>query len=260
MKFFDYDNSIVFKSFNDVYHDSIALAGKLQKYNYKYVIGVAKSGIYPAYLIAKYLGLILYIADTDNPSAILPKVGEDAIIIDDSIYTGHRYEILQAHYGPNFNFACLYVRSDNKHIPLEYVEIIDKRRIFFYNLFKHKVLKHTYMDLDGLICADPAHKDDTVDYVNSLSKLKLKHKPQLKIKAILTNRLEEHRAATAQWLAKHNILYDILYMAPNRASRVNNNFKRDILNRDKPLLYVDSHVSHAKTLSIYTNTIGLIED
>lgn len=257
-------NTIVYKSESDIYNDSAALANKLQKYQFKNIISVANSGNIVSAVVGKILGIKytpIYTGsgvDIIYPS-VVPEV-TDSVVIDDSIYTCTRLKILQEHiFRRKFKFACLYTRHDNKHIPIEYVEEINKRRIFYYNLFKNKSISYAILDLDGVICQDPVNHDSTPEYRKELESLGLVNSPRFPPVAILTNRLEAHRKVTEEWLKKNNVKYKMLLMAPSRESRIDNKFKiseiQKLQKTHNPLFYVDNDGKRGRQASSVIDTI-----
>ena len=68
--------------------------------------------------------------------------------------------------------------------------------------------------MDGVLCVDPTDEqnDDGEKYIEFILNAKPLYIPTFKINSIVTSRLEKYRAQTEQWLKKHNVQYENLYM------------------------------------------------
>lgn len=193
------------------------------------IVGIPRSGMFPANLLALYLNLPVTDLDSFHNNHIY-QTGErgktlnmtniyKVLIVDDSIATGNairkcrklladvenRYEI---------QYCAIYA------VPLQtqnidyYFEIIDYPRFFQWNILNHEILKKTCMDIDGVLCVDPTSEenDDGEKYRHFLLNAHPLFIPKVTVGTLVTSRLEKYRLETEQWLKDNHVKYDKLVM------------------------------------------------
>ncbi len=88
----------------------------------------------------------------------------------------------------------------------------------------HGDLSEFCVDIDGVLCVDPTEEenDDGKKYESFLSNAAPLIIPTKRIGNLVTCRLEKYRALTKEWLTRHGVRYDKLYMLdlPNKKARL----------------------------------------
>lgn len=195
------------------------------------IVGVPRSGL----LVASLLGLHMHRPVMDLSSFLAgaePWSGlrmegtatrhANVLIVDDTVNSGTemrrvREAIMAAGVGEgrNLKFAAVYASPEGQKEVDSYAEVLPVPRVFEWNILNHKLLlADACMDIDGVLCPDPAGRDndDGPRYRKFLSDTELRYKPATKVGALVTSRLEMYRPETEAWLAKHGIQYDRLIM------------------------------------------------
>lgn len=195
-----------FVSYNQLVKDCKALAREIE--NVDCIIGIPRSGVLPASLLALELNcklavtthnnlLILTGGDRDNG------ISNNCLIIDDSTDSGKTLDYFHNLF-PNYQCMAIYGSLDSKYASYKKVE---NPRVFEWNLMSSATLNYTCMDIDGILCDDHTSTD-----INYLRSLKAHYKPKFAVHSLVTGRLEEYREVTEQWLGKNNIVYNNLIM------------------------------------------------
>lgn len=207
----------------DLYHDIVGMLHKLPPVDV--VLGVPRSGMLPATMIATELGLPLGVAGGDfigggvrltgsfSQKADRPLEGSRILLVDDTVNTGGSMRSSQAATGLPCITCSVYAASEGT-VDF-YGSILPFPRVFSWNLFHHVVLDETLVDMDGVLCLDPIpFDDDGYAYQNALINTVPLHRPK-KVRGIVTNRIERWRGITEDWLAAHHISYEFLVMRPH---------------------------------------------
>lgn len=192
------------------------------------IVGVPRSGMLPANLLALYMNKPY----TDIESFLEGKVYacgyrgnyikdhkiRNVLVIDDSVSSGSAIRKAKSKLeglAYNFLFAAVYVRNSSKSEVDIFCEVVDGLRVFEWNLFHHEmILSRSCMDIDGVLCRDPypEENDDGANYIKFLSTVDPRFIPTVKINTLVTCRLEKYRKETEIWLNKNDIKYDRLVM------------------------------------------------
>jgi hypoxanthine phosphoribosyltransferase len=260
-----------FRSLEDL---NLAIVKKLhtiRSLNVDLIVGIPRSGMIPASLIATHLQLPFTDVDSYNsnrwyvrnkkitvPSDI-PNNPLRILLVDDTINTGNAMrDVVKSLKKSNdiiIKFA-VYGSPKNKIEDIDFVcEECPLPRAFQWNLWKHTQASNWATDMDGVLCRDPSKKENDKGprlenfYKTAQSKF-LFSKP---IKYIITSREERFRKVTETWLASHHIKYEKLIMKPSGSlggNQANAEYKTSILNSiDKIELYIESDVEQAKIIS-----------
>jgi len=202
------------------------------------IVGVPRSGMLPANLMALYLNLPY----TDLHSFInghIYKAGErgqyfdikqfkKVLVVDDSVSSGSAMKKCKdslAHLESDFNlkYAAIYVLPGKEKTVDYHFEVVGIPRYFQWNIFNHSTLDKACFDIDGVLCVDPTKEqnDDGPKYKDFILKAPPLYIPKAKIGCLVTSRLEKYRKETEIWLKNHNIKYDKLVMLdlPNAKAR-----------------------------------------
>jgi uncharacterized HAD superfamily protein len=232
--------SMNYRSYNDL--DSLIRKniGKFQSGNYDLVVGVPRSGMIPAYMIAMHLNTqACSFADLEH-NVSLKRMGtrkvkssiekaQDALrilIVEDSFVTGvklwEHVERLPLEIQQKADVIAIYSAVKTPRLSF-YLELLAYPRIFEWNIFHHVIVSSSAFDLDGVLCEDPTSEqnDDGEKYCEFILNATPKFIPTLPIKTIVTSRLEKYRELTKQWLKNNGVEYEELMMIdlPNAEER-----------------------------------------
>ncbi len=201
------------------------------------IVGVPRSGMLPATLLAVYLNLPLtdtmsiaygasHAASTRDLRLKSGKNSTDIrdykkiLVIDDSCYTGLSINEVKESIAsiPDCNtevlYACVYVTPEATSCLDIYFEIVMPPRAFEWNIMNNSIICESCLDLDGVLCVDPTEEqnDDGERYIDFILNAKPLWTPKFTIGVIVTSRLEKYRSYTEKWLSEHNISYQHLIM------------------------------------------------
>lgn len=260
-----------FRSLEDL---NLAIVKKLhtiRSLNVDLIVGIPRSGMIPASLIATHLQLPFTDVDSYNSNrwyvrnkkitvpTDIPNNPLQILLVDDTINTGNAMRnVVRSLKKSNdmiIKFA-VYGSPKNKIEDIDFVcEECPLPRAFQWNLWKHTQASNWATDMDGVLCRDPSKKENDKGprlenfYKTAESKF-LFSKP---IKYIITSREERFRIVTETWLTFHNIKYEKLIMKPSGSSggtHANAEYKTSVLNSmAKVELYIESDVEQAKIIS-----------
>lgn len=278
---------MIYKSFSDLSKAILNKITILQQMNIGLVVGIPRSGMLPANLIALYLNVPYTDIDSfvenriygagDRQKYIKTK-SNNVLVIDDSISAGialnKAKNKLKNVKNYNLIYGAVYARSSSKHLVNFYCEVVDGDRIWEWNLFHNQIiLGRSCMDIDGVLCRDPTSEenDDGEKYHKFLLTAEPKFIPTVKIKTLITCRLEKYRNETMFWLKKHNVQYDTLIMLnlPNKEARIKwgkyGDYKAEEYKKAEYIFFIESSLKEAKQIKELTKkqvfcieTMGLI--
>lgn len=202
------------------------------------IVGVPRSGMLPANLLALYLNKPY----TDIHSFLnghIYKAGarsqffdisefKNILVVDDSIASGSAMvEVKESlkHFEDKFKikYCAIYVIPGKEKMVDYFFETVPLPRYFQWNILNHTTLEKACFDIDGVLCADPLpeQNDDGEKYIDFILNAPPLFIPGSKIGTIVTSRLEKYRKETETWLAANNIKYNDLVMLdlPNMEAR-----------------------------------------
>ena len=243
-------------------------------FDFDRIVGIPRSGIIPAYMIALFLNkkacsLDELLQNTQLSSGYSREVdGTDCIkkilIVDDSVHSGiaigHTKEKIQAaaHLkNIEIKYLAIFAREQAISFVDYYFEIVPVPRIFQWNYLNINVNERSCFDIDGVLCVDPTpeENDDGEKYRNFILNARPLYIPKYKIKALVTSRLEKYRALTEEWLCKNNVQYEKLFMLdlPNKEARIamgaHGKFKAKIFAQSDAQLFVESEPKQAEEIA-----------
>lgn len=234
------------------------------------IVGVPRSGMLPANLIALYLNKPF----TDIDSFVEGKIyasgerGKDlnslnihrVLIMDDSISSGNamskalsKVDSVRDKY--NIMTGVVFATTNSAEKVNFYCEKIDSSRIFQWNIFHHNILQKSCVDIDGVLCVDPPVDDDGPIYRKYIMNAPALYTPTVTIDTLVSCRLEKYRKETEQWLKNNNIKYNklILLDFPSKAERVkwgkHGEYKGKMMKDSGNLLFIESSLSQAKVIN-----------
>jgi uncharacterized HAD superfamily protein/hypoxanthine phosphoribosyltransferase len=239
------------------------------------IVGVPRSGMLPANLLALYLNRPY----TDIHSFLnghIYKAGarsqffdisefKNILVVDDSIASGSAMvEVKESlkHLNEKFNikYCAIYVIPGKEKMVDYFFEIVPLPRYFQWNILNHTTLEKACFDIDGVLCADPLpeQNDDGEKYTDFILNALPLFIPGSKIGTIVTSRLEKYRKETETWLAANNIKYNELVMLdlPNMEARQRANNHGDHKAKaylSKPyVLFIESEYNQAVEINRLT--------
>ena len=199
------------------------------------VVGIPRSGMLPAAMLAQHLDLPLgefywFVKEgcfmrSGERFGVRPGRPGKVLVLDDSIYKGTAMQHARTYAaarGLPGRFELLWgAVYSSPETPVEGLPDISSRsvpadRYFEWNLFNHPDLTTAMLDLDGVLCHDPqqADNDDGERYACWLTTAAPRYIPRVPLGAICTHRLEQYRPQTEAWLAQYGIRYGRLLMSP----------------------------------------------
>lgn len=186
------------------------------------------------------------------------------LILDDSHATGMQMKRARERVAASavssedlVTYAAVFVTPGNKGRLDIWCEEVPNR-IFEWNLFNHRLLAESCVDIDGVLCRDPteAENDDGPMYLEFLSTVAPLRVPSREVGWLVTSRLEKYRSVTEEWLAKNGFRYRELVMLdlPSREMRVaaqaHSVFKSEVYARTKASLFIESDASQARDIAV----------
>ena len=206
------------------------------------IVGIPRSGVIPAFMIAFLLNLpastLQEFIDGFSPYSGERKLNVKnsdektrVLIVDDSIFAGHslkrtKHLINMSLSLENIDVKYLAIYGSLQSAALvDYcLEIVPSPRIFEWNYLNHPIASKSCYDIDGVLCVDPTKEenDDGEKYEEFILNAKPLHIPKYEIHSLVTSRLEKYRGLTEIWLEKNGVKYKNLYMLdlPSKAERI----------------------------------------
>lgn len=206
---------------------------RLDRTQFDVVVGVPRSGMLPASIIATHLQLPLATPEGykagivhGRSGGIVPK-GERVLLVDDSCNKGRAMVRAVSALG-RARVTRLAVFGPYQVEPTSvcdlWFEIVQGPRVFAWNMQKHIRLDRWGFDFDGVLCRDNTklENDDGPRYAEFLEKAEPLFIPQRPIGHIVTGRLEKYRQPTEDWLRRHGVQFQTLHMMPfsTKAERI----------------------------------------
>lgn len=276
-----------FLTVNDLASDAVKLASLLPP-DTKAIVGVARSGMTPANIVATMLHLpLLAIRQTKGDiievgngwrmgthQHISTNKADKVAIVDDTSMTGNSFKAIKPiaeKQFKNFVTACLYVNPLSSYKPDIWVHDLPWPHLLEWNLFNSVLSPNCAIDFDGILCHDCAgwQDDDGENYrafiANAVPKYIAKRSP---IPLIVTARIEKYRQQTLQWLQDHGIKCNKLVMHP--ATSLRERRRDDIAKfkakhfddwakkhkaRPRPSMFIESEPQQAKRINEITGRL-----
>lgn len=208
--------------------DTLRLVPKLPP-DVSHVVGVARSGMLPATLIASALHRPLLALDEAGEIRECghgwrlhksPRCGR-VLVVDDTTGTGTSLrkarEVVKRKYRHRkVMFASIYVNPDSRLKPDVWSRNLCLPHILEWNLQNSIVAQESAFDMDGLLCPEfgPADDDDGPRYRAAMRRMTPLWLPRRDPVTIITARLEKYRGLTEKWLDQWGIQAGRLIMGP----------------------------------------------
>jgi len=209
--------------------DAALLAGKLP-HDLSGIVGIPRSGLIPAAIVAAHLHLPLWRLAEDGSlhslghgsrgrnDGLAGKAGQRLAVIDDTVYGGAAMRLARKNLrGIPALFAAVYVRPEARaSVDVSAVEL-PSPHLLEWNLLNNGPFagyaanavygKGLALDFDGIVC----HDAESGGAVGSPYLLPRAHPCRL----IATGRQERSRAVTEAWLRQHGVRWERLEMLPD---------------------------------------------
>jgi uncharacterized HAD superfamily protein/adenine/guanine phosphoribosyltransferase-like PRPP-binding protein len=240
------------------------------------VVGVPRSGMLPAAIVALYLNVALTDVDGLLEGRLLQaglsrktqqrinevKSARKILVMDDSCLSGKqlnvvREQICNAKLKAEIIYCVVYATSDSGQYVDLYFELCPMPRMFEWNIMHHPGLVHACLDIDGVLCSDPSDEenDDGANYCRFLDEAKPLWIPTTQVGWLVTSRLEKYRAQTENWLSRHGVKFGELVMlnmnsaAERRAAKCHGKFKGEVYRLKSAQLFIESDPMQALEIS-----------
>jgi len=261
---------IHYRSFTDLNNAIIKCLSRFP-HDIDIVVGIPRSGLLPAYLIALYLNKPLtdidsfianfHISHGNRSLTQVSPIPKKALIVDDSIFGGTsmsqaREKLKKACFKCQYYYLAIFAHPNSINLIDYYCEVVPTPRVFQWNLFHHPgLIPHSCFDIDGVLCENPPVDDDSTQYINYISTAVPKFIPTYEIDTIVSCRLEKYRPITEEWLKKNHVKYKhlVLLDLPSKSERIrwgkHGEFKGKVYKENiKAELFVESSLKEAKEI------------
>ena len=204
-----------------------------------FIIGVPRSGVIVAGIIAEFLNAPLIDLDSfvlgapptggrrlryrASSGRLIPRV----LVVDDTIYGGTANRGMRKKLEPfkdRYEFIYLVAyqegRCSDVDIALEDVRAdtngFTQIVLYEWNILQHHadVMSRFLFDMDGVFCLDPPDERDKDAYQNYIRNAVPLFTPMATVGEIVTYRLVVNKEVTKDWLARNGIKYNALTMFP----------------------------------------------
>lgn len=239
------------------------------------IAGIPRSGLLAATLLAVHLNLPI----TDvkglcegriiragsrlaSAKAVHSAERLKVLILDDSVNTGTQMQEVQSRLAladleHELLYGAVYVTPRGHRYVDYWREIVDRPRVFEWNLMHHKFLSESCVDIDGVLCRDPTpdENDDGERYREFLISVDPWIVPSRRIGWLVTCRLEKYRKLTEAWLESQGVEYEHLIMMdlPDKETRValgnHASFKADVYRSTEARLFIESSSRQAREIA-----------
>jgi len=197
-----------------------------------------------------------------------PQDARKILLVDDSVSTGSslaeakgRLKEFIAAGGEVVTLAAYAERRSGDLVDIHF-DLVGHPRMFEWNVMHHPRLIDACMDIDGVLCVDPTEEenDDGPRYLEFINNARPLIIPTIKVKRLVTSRLEKYRQPTEAWLARHGVQYGSLHMVDlpsageRRRLKIHHKFKANVYASDiESTLFVESEPGQAIEIMRRTN-------
>lgn len=214
------------RSIGDMNRAIMANLHRIDRRKFDVVVGIPRSGMIPAAIIATQLQLPLADVESFARGMVYGRSGAPmaaksrVLLVDDTSNRGGAMARAVARIGDKASTLLRFAvfgpyRGDLSIVDL-YCEIVPGPRAFEWNMAKHRRLSRWGLDFDGVLCRDPTKEenDDGPRYARFLAKAPPLFLPKRPVGHVVTCRLEKYREACEGWLHKHGVAFGALHMMP----------------------------------------------
>jgi len=199
-----------------------------------FVMGIPRSGVLAASLIAEYLNCPLIDKDSFCSGAKPtggtrlrywkprhPQGKKKVLVVDDTVFDGRQKRKTKAElsrFSADYDFVYMVVylegpARDSIDIWLEDVSMYTNgfRDIVLYewNIFHHNedIMAKSIYDIDGVLCVNPPDERSGKEYLDYIADATPLFVPTAPLGGIVSYRLESNRAVTEDWLKRNGVQY-----------------------------------------------------
>ena len=233
------------------------------------IIGVPRSGLFIANLIASKLGRPLSTPDNFIRGEIWSSHDVDKphqirriLLVEDSIGTGNslikaREKLAESNPNLIIKTASFFVERKNKFLVDFYYRELKLQTIAEWTLLTNSKANKGALavDMDGVLCEDCSVEvdSDEIKYLTWLKTAKPYLIPQFEITAIITSRLEKYRPQTEEWLKEHEVKYKKLCMMNLLDKKEKNlrktiDYKIELIKTLQPSIFWESNIVEAQKI------------
>lgn len=227
------------------------LAGTIRKNVHKiphdvdFVIGIPRSGVIAAGIIAEFLNAPLIDVDSFAKFGALPTGGRRSrfhrrpvtersrvLVVDDTIFHGwslretkNKLAPFARKFGYEFVYLAVFLEGPNDGVDIwledlrRYTDGYTTFVLYEWNIFHHvpKLMGECIYDIDGVLCLDPPDERSGQPYLDYLPNAVPLFTPTVKVGELVTYRLEKYRELTEWWLYSQGVKYGALTMFPAKS-------------------------------------------
>ena len=262
-------DTLAYRSIDDLRRDTELLARSLPA-NVDLVVGDTRNGKAASSLARRLDATLVDVRDLqatdephreEGPPVELANVGRAVRVVDAvggrRTLADLRAELAEIDLPFEVSLAAVYVDEAQRDEVDYWGAVVERPRIFEWNLLHHPLLERSCVDIDGVLCRDPTpeENDDGERYEELLRSVKPLEVPTERIGWLVTSRLEAYREETEAWLDRHDVRYDELVMtdhanaAERRAAGDHGTYKAEVYRSVNAALFVESDPRQATTIA-----------
>lgn len=244
-----------------------------------FVIGVPRSGMIPASMVAEFINVPLI--DVDSFCAGARPTGggrlrltnrdqtSKVLVLDDTVFRGRSMNVAKEKLKPfrdkyQFIYAAVYLEGRGSDVIDFWLEDVRKFTsnftqivLYEWNIFHHihSIMDFCMYDMDGVLCVDPPDERNVERYESYIKNATPLFTPTVRIGSIVTYRLKRYRDITERWLNKNGITYGDLIMFQamswderNQSGISPDQFKANHYIKSNARLFVESNDHQARRI------------
>jgi uncharacterized HAD superfamily protein/hypoxanthine phosphoribosyltransferase len=240
------------------------------------IVGIPRSGMLPANLLALYLNKPYTDIDSFLDGRIYASGGrgkyftkktiQKVLIVDDLIASGRalneaKKKLKTVSYQYIIQYCAIYAQVNVVNLVDYYCEKINYGIIVFqWNIFLYpNIIDKACFDIDGVLCVNPPCDDDGLKYLNYITNAIPLYLPMGEINTLVTCRLEKYKNVTEMWLRKWNIKYKHLIMLDLKTKDDRDRWgewgkwKGKIYKKSECILFIESSLNEALDIKNISN-------
>jgi len=171
------------------------------------------------------------------------------LLVDDSVRTGRsmrdaKEAILRTGFVGHVTTLAVYAAPTARRAVDICLETVSMPRAFEWNVMHRIELADCCVDLDGVLCVDPAddENDDGPRYARFLQNARPLIIPSYPIGHIVTSRLQKYRLETEEWLRDHGVVFGQLHMLDFPSAEIRRRLRPHA--RFKASVYMSQRATH----------------
>jgi len=276
-----------FKSLSQLENDILRGLPKIPR-DIDLIVGIPRSGMLPASILALYLNVALTDLDGFLNGRLLQqgisrtqtkRISDfsqikKVLILDDSCCSGRQLAAVKeslAEMADRFQliYAAVYVTQSSQALVDIHFDVCPMPRAFSWNIMHHPLLTNACLDIDGVLCIDPTNEenDDGSKYRHFLLNAPPLWIPTIEVGWLVTSRLEKYRPETEEWMKKNGVRYKELIMlnmesaVERRAAGCHGSYKGKVYRDLSAELFIESNPGQAAEIAeISGKTVFCVDD